>query len=43
MLQKSFKFDKKQLYSRKFELYDYIWYRNHRLFFHSLIFRGRKL
>lgn len=38
MLQKIFKFDKKQVYSRKFELYDYIWYRNHRLFFHSLFF-----
>lgn len=28
--------DKHQKYSNKFDYYPYIWYRYHRLFFHSL-------
>lgn len=31
-----FKFNKNQLYSKKYEFHAYSWYRNHRLFFHSL-------
>lgn len=38
-----FVFNKNQKYSRRFDYFDYFAYRYHRLFFRSLIFRGRKL
>lgn len=34
---------KKLAYCRRFDYYPYLWYRYHKLFFGSLIFRGRKL
>lgn len=36
-------FNKNQRYSKKYDYYSYYSYRYHRLFFRSLIFRGRKL
>lgn len=38
-----FVFRKNDKYTVRFDYYSYIWYRYHRLFFRSLIFRGRKL
>jgi ribosomal protein S7 len=38
-----FIFSKNQKYNVKFDYYSYFWYRYHRIFFRSLIFRGRKL
>lgn len=44
MLKKrAYMLDRNQKYSNKYDYYPYIWYRYHRLFFHSLITRGRKL
>lgn len=43
MVKNRSKFNKKITYSKRYEFHPYVWYRNHRLFFHSLIFRGRKL
>lgn len=34
---------KNQKYSRRFDYHAYLWFRYHKLFFGSLIFRGRKL
>lgn len=36
-------FNKNQKYLKQYDLYSYLWFRYHRLFFKSLIFRGRKL
>ena len=35
--------NKKLVYSKKNDLYTYLWYRYHKLFFHSLITKGNKL
>jgi len=36
-------FNKNEKFLKKYEYYSYLWYRYHRLFFKSLIFKGRKL
>lgn len=38
-----FIFDKNRLYSKKYDYNSYIWYRSHKLFFGSLIFKGKKI